>query len=156
MKNIIIVDMQKGFINDNNSHLIGKINAYLNNNTFQNVIYTKCIYNSTSSFVKILNWHGMKDKDEQQIVVDVLNNATILNKEGYGLTQDDLNLIKSKGITEIEVCGTDIDACVLAIAFNLFDNGIKPIIMQNLCASSSKDKTMYENALKIMTRQFGL
>ena len=155
MKNIIIVDMQKGFINDNNSHLIEKINKHLKDNTFQNVIYTKCVYSQTSPFVKILNWHGMKHTEEQQIVVDILNNATILKKEGYGLTQEDVSLIKSKGITEIQICGTDIDACVLAIAFNLFDNGIKPIILKDLCASSSKDNTMYDVALKIMTRQFG-
>ena len=39
----------------------------------------------------------------------------------------------------MEIYGTDTDACCLAIAFNLFDNNIKPIILYDLCASSSKD-----------------
>ena len=63
--------------------------------------------------------------------------------------------LKDLGITEIEICGTDTDACCLAIAFNLFDNCIKPIILSNLCASSSRNKNNHLNALDIMKRQFG-
>lgn len=64
-------------------------------------------------------------------------------------------MFKSLGITEIEICGTDTDACCLAIAFNLFDNNIKPIILSNLCASSSSNNSIHKNALEIMKRQFG-
>lgn len=34
MKNIIIVDMQDGFINDNNKHLDDRINTYFCSNSF--------------------------------------------------------------------------------------------------------------------------
>ena len=63
MKSIIIVDMQKGFINENNIHLIDKINKYLIENKFDNIIYTKCINKEGSSFDKILNWKEMLTKD---------------------------------------------------------------------------------------------
>ena len=56
----------------------------------------------------------------------------------------------------MEICGTDTDACCLAIAFNLFDNNIKPIILSDLCASSSRNKNIHNNALEIMKRQFGI
>ena len=56
----------------------------------------------------------------------------------------------------MEICGTDTDACCLAIAFNLFDNNIKPIILSELCdSSSSRNPNLHENALEIMKRQFG-
>ncbi|MGN1213032.1 MAG: isochorismatase family protein [Christensenellales bacterium] len=55
----------------------------------------------------------------------------------------------------MEICGTDIDACCLAIAFNLFDNNIRPIILSDLCASSTGNKDIHSSALKIMERQFG-
>ena len=35
MKNIIIIDMQKGFITESNKHLIEKINSYLSENQLQ-------------------------------------------------------------------------------------------------------------------------
>ena len=55
----------------------------------------------------------------------------------------------------MDICGTDTDACCLAIAFNLFDNNISPIILSSLCASSSSNKEIHNHALEIMKRQFG-
>ena len=43
MKNIIIVDMQKGFMKETNSHLIEKINNYLKKNIFDNIFFTKSV-----------------------------------------------------------------------------------------------------------------
>ena len=40
MKNIIIVDMQKGFINENSKHLVDRINTYLKSNKFDNIFFT--------------------------------------------------------------------------------------------------------------------
>lgn len=155
MKNIIIVDMQKGFINDNNRHIIEKINSYLKNNTFDNIIYTKYVNYEGSPFVKILDWHAMKVPEEQEFCVDFINGATIIPKVGYGVKQEDILKLKKLNIDEIEVCGTDTDACVLAVAFQLFDNGIKPIILKDLCASSSSNIEMHNMAIKVMERQFG-
>ena len=108
-----------------------------------------------SPYTKILNWNGIKDKDDQEIVCYVPKNAKILTKNCYGISYNDIKYLKDLGITEIEICGTDTDACCLAIAFNLFDNCIKPIILSNLCASSSRNKNNHLNALDIMKRQFG-
>ena len=155
MKNIIIVDMQKGFMKETNCHLIEKINNYLRQNNFDNIFFTKCVNTNDSPYTKILNWNGIKDKDEQEIVCYVPKNAKILTKNCYGISYNDIKYLKDLGITEIEICGTDTDACCLAIAFNLFDNCIKPIILSNLCASSSRNKNNHLDALDIMKRQFG-
>ncbi|MBO7527933.1 MAG: cysteine hydrolase [Clostridia bacterium] len=155
MKNIIIVDMQKGFINENNIHIVQKINEYLNENKFDNIIFTKCTNSPDSPFRSILNWDGLNNVDEQEIIVNIPNNSHIITKDCYGISIDDIRFLKSLNINEIEICGTDTDACCLSIAFNLFDNNIKPIILQNLCASSSSNKNIHKNSLEIMKRQFG-
>lgn len=41
MRNIIIIDMQKGFIKETNCHLIEKINNYLKENIFEIKQYNK-------------------------------------------------------------------------------------------------------------------
>ena len=155
MKNIIVVDMQKGFITEKNSYLIEKINKYLKDNVFDNIIFTKCINDSKSTFNKILSWHNMTKQSEQAFATDIPTNAQILTKNCYGLSTDHINLLKKLGITEIEVCGIDTDACCLAIAFNLFDNNIKPIILSTLCASSAENEHMHNYAIDLMRRQFG-
>lgn len=69
MKSIIIIDMQKGFINENNKHIIDKINNYLSANTFKNIFYTKFYNNENSSFAKILKWNGMITKKSKNLLL---------------------------------------------------------------------------------------
>ena len=155
MKNIIIVDMQKGFINNMNKHLVNKIDDYLKTNQFDNIFFTKCINNQQSPFVKILNWNGVSTEVEQEFAVQIPQGAQILTKNCYGLSNEHMQQLKKLKIKEIEICGTDTDACCMAIAFDLFDCNIKPIILSDLCASSSSDLNIHNNALEIMKRQFG-
>lgn len=147
--------MQKGFINDNNKHLIEKINTYLASNKFDNIFITKCINNNESPYIKILNWNGMTNIDEQKFAINIPKQAKILTKDCYGISQKSMDMFKSLNINEIEICGTDIDACVLAIEFNLFDNNIKPIFIKDLCGTSSKNENMTNYAFAIIERQFG-
>lgn len=155
MKSIIVIDMQKGFINKNNTHIVDKINNYLKTNAFDFIFYTAFINSLNSPFVKILNYKNMIDRDEQNFVVDIVPNSTIFEKEGYGLTQEMITVLKDNNIQEIELCGTDTDACVMAIAYNLFDNNIRPIIKSELCATSSFNNSIHTNSLEIMKRSFG-
>ena len=147
--------MQKGFIKETNCHLVEKINNYLRQNNFDNIFFTKCLNNDKSPYTKILNWNGIKNECEQEIVCDIPKDAKVLTKNCYGISDKDIKCFKDLGITEMEICGTDIDACCLAIGFNLFDNSIKPIFLSGLCETTSRDAHMKENALKIIVRQFG-
>ena len=155
MRNIIVVDMQKGFMKDTNYHLIDKINRYIKEHDFDNIFFTKCVNDNESPYKKILMWNGMTQAEEQEIIVNVPQNAKIITKNCYGISIENIKQFKDLGINEIEICGTDTDACCLAIAFNLFDNGIKPIVLSHLCASSSRNDKIHTNALEIMKRQFG-
>lgn len=140
MKNIIVVDMQKGFINKNNEFLVKNINNYLKNNTFDHIFYTKYINYKNSPFIKFLDWTDLLDEDSQQIIVDIKEGGIIIDKYGYGMDEKSIQLLKDNNITECEICGTNSDACVMAVAFNLFDNDIKPIILKDLCGTNGSKK----------------
>lgn len=155
MKNIIVVDMQKGLCADGNKHLIKAIGDYLNENKFDNIFFTQCINNYQSPYANILKWNGMLSSEDQKSAVKIPKNAKILTKNCYGISQKDIEYIKSLGIKEMEICGTDIDACCLAIGFDLFDNNIKPIFVKDLCATSSKNQNLKDYAMAIILRQFG-
>lgn len=155
MRNIIVVDMQKGFICDSNKHLVGNIENYLKENEFDNIFLTKYENTPQSPCATILNWQGMMTEEPQQFVIDVPNNSIVIKKDCYGLSKQDTDYFKSLGIDEMEICGTDIDACCLAVAFNLFDSGIKPIILSQLCGTSSKCQNVTECVFSIIKRQFG-
>lgn len=99
MKNIIIVDMQKGFICDNNREIISKINTYLKNNEFDNIFFTKCTNNSSSPYTNILNWHGMTNPNDQEIIIEIPNKAQVITKNCYGISQYDIEIFKKLNIS---------------------------------------------------------
>ena len=86
MKNnemVLVVDMQKGFINEHTKHLITKINLFIKASNSSYKVATKFINHKNSAFVKLLNWEGMMNKDEQEFAVELTPDVKILPKSTY-------------------------------------------------------------------------
>lgn len=96
MKDLIVVDMQKGFINEKNEFLVEKINSLLKNNRFNCVYYTRFRNHSECPFKTLLNYDGMMGKDTQEIIVSRKNNSCVLHKSSYGLDPNDIDFLKQK------------------------------------------------------------
>jgi nicotinamidase-related amidase len=78
------------------------------------------------------------------------DDALILDKAGYGLSAENLDRLRETGCTEWHLCGLETDACVLACAFSLWDSGMRPKVLLDLCASP-----LQKAASMILERQFG-
>ncbi len=85
MKTLIIVDMQKGFINKNNEFLVKNIENLLKNHKFDRVFATKFVNNLDSQYVKLLNFDRMCDAKSQEFAVTLPDTAVILEKTSYAL-----------------------------------------------------------------------
>ena len=160
MKNILlVVDVQNGFINSYTENTKNKIVKLLESNIFDIVIATKFKNNEGSNFEKILKWNKLKNEKEQEIVKDIENYLDfIIEKYGYsGYTNNTSNLLKSINNNlsdKVYVVGFDTDGCVLATAVDLFEDGIRPIILADYCASTGGDE--YSNAgIKVLQRLIG-
>lgn len=152
-KVLLIVDMQNGFITKPNyKNLQSKINRLIKLDGYDNYIFTKFINSDESLYEKKLNWFKLKSEESQTICVDIPENSFILEKHGYGLNNEQINQIKALNIDSIDICGLQTDACVYAIAFQLFDNGIFPNILINYCQTSLERNSI---AKEIMIHQFG-
>lgn len=152
-KVLLIVDMQNGFITKPNyKNLQSKINGLIKLDDYDNYIFTKFINKDESLYEKKLNWFKLKSEESQTICVDIPENSFILEKYGYGLNNEQINQIKALNIDSIDICGLQTDACVYAIAFQLFDNGISPNILINYCQTSLERNSI---AKEIMIHQFG-
>ena len=130
MKTLLIVDMQKGFITENNKFLVKNIENLLKNHDFDRIFATKFINNEKSPFVKYLDYTKFFDGDGTDFALDLRGG-------------------------EFYLCGTDYDSCVLAIAFQLFDHGIQPKIILNCVGSHSKNSIPLEDFKKICIKNFG-
>ena len=68
-----------------------------------------------------------------------------------------INILKSINNNlsdKVYIVGFDTDGCVLATVFDLFEDGIRPIILADYCASTGGDE--YNNAgIKVLQRLIG-
>jgi len=138
---LLIVDVQLGF--SPSKELIDRIIKTAE--SYEHVAMTRFTNKNTSLYRKVLGWNG----DGGSLVFNV-QRAVILDKDGYGLTATHLNILKNMKCDEWHLCGLETNACVLACAFSLWDAGIHPIILPELCESP-----LHVEGLKIAQRQFG-
>lgn len=134
MKVLLVVDMQKGFMKNNDYWVLSdRISNLVNNGGYDKVIFTKFINDRTknSLYEDRLNWLGFQSEEEQEFSFLLPQNAIVFNKYGYGLEEDCLQYIANLHIDEIDICGVQAEACVYAIALQLWDRGIMPKILND-------------------------
>ncbi|ACK80478.1 isochorismatase family protein [Acidithiobacillus ferrooxidans] len=140
-KGLLIVDLQEGFAPS--PLLVDRIRELSLN--YPVIAMTRFSNQVGSLFRLVLGWNG----DGGALCLD-LPSATTLEKTGYGLTAEHLEILKDIGCTEWHICGLETDACVLACAFSLWDAGLCPVVLLDHCQSPLSDEVG-----KIIHRQFG-
>lgn len=158
-KAILVVDAQNGFNrNKYTSKVCRDIIKEVNREKYDYIVTSKFINKKGSPFMEIMDWHKMTEDDKEDI--DVISNIEdisdlIVKKDTYSAVTDILlGTLRNEGIGEIFLVGMDSEACVYATALGLFDNGIKPKVIENLCASSG-GKEYHINAMNCLKRTLG-
>lgn len=144
MKNIlIVVDVQNGFVRyEQTKKNACNIKDLLKSNIFDCVIATKFINNSNSIYSKVLNWNRLISEEDRSFFDNIDNNIDIIIEKpiytcvNTAFIQRLTQINKGKFPSYVFVVGSDTDCCVLKISTDLFENGIRPIILTNYCASN--------------------
>ncbi len=153
MKILLVVDMQNGFMTKPNYvNLQKKIDQLINESKYDKYLFTRFINQENSLYKTKLKWNNLSDKNSQEICVTIPHNAIILDKNGYGLNLEDLTKISQLGVDQIDICGLQTDACVYAIALQLWDKGIFPNVLKNYTATIPERENA---AIKMLIHQFG-
>ena len=97
-----------------------------NSNTF---LFTNQAKILDAFYQNKIGWCNLTTKEEQSFSIDLPQNTYIMEKYGYSLSNEDLNYLKNLNIKEVDVCGLKSEACVYAIALQLWDNGIYPNLL---------------------------
>lgn len=144
-KALIVIDVQNYFVNEKTKKIPRKIANFIRNKKFDFVLFTRFINNKSSNFYKILNWKKCltsPDTDIHRDFSQFVKSGNLFEKATYSAFKSKklTRFLKSKGIDELFLCGIDIDACVLATAFDAFDLGYKIHILKDLSKSHSGRK----------------
>lgn len=152
---LIIVDVQNGFINDNTRKVLDIVNKAKEKLKYDVCVLTKFFNSEETSFSQILNWKRFQTVEEQELSVKIDERDKVIYKSTYSAVTDELKtLINENKYKKAYICGIETDSCVLATAFELFDNGIEPMIIIDGCASMRGDE-FHCAAELIMRRSFG-
>lgn len=152
---LLVIDMQKSFINENTNHLINNINNLVTSNEYDDVVFTKFINSLDSIWYSKLNYNGCMSEEDKRLVIDS-RDKTIIEKKIYSSCNEELiNYIKNNNISKIYLCGIDTECCVLKTAFDLFENGYDVYVLSDYCGCMYGE-SRHNNALEIMKRNIGV
>ena len=135
-KLLLVIDVQKDFINENTKPILLKIEELVNSDNFKNVVFTRFINDVNSIWYKELNYKGCLTEEQQQIAIDT-KNCKIFDKKIYSSLNDEFKkYLIENNIDEIYLCGFDTDACVSKTALDLFKNNYNVYVLKDYCMSS--------------------
>lgn len=147
METLLVVDLQKQFA-DKNNQSYQRVLDFVKKSRNKYFTVATIFKNSSpnNQFQKYLNWNDCKNANIQDLE---FKSDRVLFKDAYG--NIDLSWFKN---SKIHIVGCNTDACVLAICYNLFDNGYDFDILTKDCYSSGGE-VIHKCAVEIMKRAFG-
>jgi nicotinamidase-related amidase len=158
---LLIVDVQQGFVNERSRHIIPRVAGlaitWLKHGS---PVYMSQFVNSPDSpWERWIHWSSLQSDDEIAIYppLDTLaDQATVYQKQTYSSIVGPFaeGLAESQW-PEVIVCGIATDSCVLATALDLFDHGVRPLVVSDACASHA-GKAVHDAGLLVISRNIGI
>jgi nicotinamidase-related amidase len=153
-KALLVVDVQKGFINRHTKHIPALVENLLP--SYRHVIATRFVNPESSNYRRLINWtkfsRGTKDTE---LAFDAGPNTVVIEKSGYSCVNGDfLKILDALGVEEVHIVGMDTDVCVLKCAADLFDVDRTPVIRAACCASHAGPE-FHASAIRIISRFIG-
>ena len=147
MKKILIaVDVQNGFVKTDYAEETFKyIRRLMEKRLFDEVIATQYWNEEGSIICRLMNWHDLCTEEEQALRPEISpyvdhitrkNTFSSMNEE----TTELLKKINGGSLPELVfVLGFDTECCVLATATDLFEMGVRPLVLTRYCGSHDGD-----------------
>ena len=153
-KCLLIIDVQKGFINEKTSH-IPKLVEELQY-TYAYVFATKFYNPKDSFFRKLIRWNKFgENSSDCDIAYTPKRDTFIISKAVYSCVDNSfLAKLAALNIGEVHICGLETDMCVTKNAVDLFEAGIVPVVLSTYCASCSGAEA-HVHALQTLRRYIG-
>ncbi len=135
MSCLIIIDVQKGFINQWTGHVPARVQA--RQDEYDRVIVTRFVTPPGSAHRRLLGWPRVgPGSPDVELAFAPRDGAEIMDKSTYTCATDDfVTKLKQNGVGRVHLCGIATDTCVLKSAVDLFEAGLEPLVLAADCAS---------------------
>lgn len=146
-KALLVIDVQRYFLQKSPAQLPGKIIQYINRSNYDYVAFTAFRNVPGSNWEKSLGWKKCQSDKDLELPKEFKSLVTPNNtfeKHTYSALKSPLGLLerlRQLEIEEIDLCGIDTEACVLATAYDAFDQGFKVNVLFDLSYSRAGYET---------------
>lgn len=155
MKKLLVIDVQKQF--KDNKGMYEKCISFLSNckdnyDTVYVTVFSQTIDGSTNNnFVNKLDWHRCGSCSEADLEFDT-SNMYVINKNGYGIKNLDTYI--NPECDQVDIIGCNIDACVMAVCFQLWDMGVDFRVLTDYVYTTSS-RFAKDDVKEILKSNFG-
>ncbi len=155
-KGLIVIDVQEGFLTESTRDAAAAILGMLESKIFNPVVFTRFKNEKGSPHQRILDWDGISTEEEFQLWSEIAGQAdNVIDKKSYTAVTPELRQkFLDKNTKTIYLAGFDTDCCVLCTAADLFQIGIRPVVLADYCASGGGGES-HEAGLKALSRIIG-
>jgi nicotinamidase-related amidase len=151
---LIIIDVQRGFINAATDHVPARIAALQGD--YATVIATRFVNPEGSAHRRLIGWRRFAPGSaDTELAFAPDPHVQVIEKQAYScLTAEVRARLAAAGATEIHLCGIATDNCVLATAIAGFEAGLTPVVLADACASHA-GADYHDWGLRILRRLIG-
>jgi nicotinamidase-related amidase len=151
---LIIIDVQRGFINPATAHVPARVEAL--QGLYDTVIATRFVNPEGSAHRRLIGWTRFAPgSDDTALAFVPRADARITEKRTYSCLTDEVrSLLNAAGAGEVHLCGIATDNCVLASAIALFEAGYTPVVLAAACATHA-GADYHDWGLRILRRLIG-
>ena len=151
---LVVIDVQNHFAVEKAADLPEKIADHIRKSNYDHVLFTLFRNDQSSNFHKILHWHKAMKRpgiDLHPALESFSSTDNTFEKLTYSAFKVPAftNYLKQHKIVSLDICGINIDGCVLATAYEAFDLGYDMKIIEEL-SSVASFRQDYEDSAKVI------
>lgn len=154
-KALLILDMQKAFMNSQVKELPIQIEEYVATTYYDHIVVGKFVNEMDSIFVKRLSNTKCLNNEECKLCIALSKPHVIMERCAYTMYTEELDkYLKEQKIKYIYLCGLDTDRSIYKTAMDLLERGYFVYVIKNLCKSSA-GISYHDMAIQLLERQIG-
>lgn len=138
---LLVVDVQRGFLNPFTEHVPGRIRRLLTRGEHDPVLFTRFVNTADGPYRRFLDWHECAESPATDLAPELAEFEApdrVFEKPGYtGVSEALATRLRQMAPEAATLVGIDTDMCVLKVAMDVFDLGIRPIVLVDCCASTA-------------------
>ncbi|NBW41728.1 isochorismatase family protein [bacterium] len=140
---LVVVDLQEGFVNEKTEQTAHDIKDLVEGAVFDPVVFTRFRNSEFSPHRQFLGWDRLLREDEYRLWREIEPLAKdVFDKASYtSLTPEFRHRLFTQNIDTVFVAGLDTDCCVLKTASDLFESGVRAVVLADFCASNGGEKS---------------